>query len=692
MSLVLGQYALRTAIPSGVAVLASGRHSIGMQAIHAPGDSVVVRSVVPDPLVPFVQFIFQQPGWVLGLEMLVGGVVAALIVWQLWVRRIWMFGWFVRAPRGAQLMFVGANLGIVLVAAGTAGYGYHYMMHDNDFCKGCHIFIPSGQAWVRPDTGNYLLVNALEGKHDTLTCHSCHPFQITAQTKEMFFWIADRPQQVPPHGRVPQAVCERCHVQGEGKEKWQQISQTAGHAIHLAQDSIKAGGKIQCLTCHARSAHRFEARDSTCMMKGCHVGNTIRLGRMAAQQTSFHCTLCHQFAARPTIATPPDSLRNFLIPGGTQCLACHGMKSLTASFDFSKDPHNARCGSCHDPHGQERPRDADSTCASCHTKWRDVPFHTGAIHRDHVRPTACTACHQPHAARVDASDCTGCHAQMREREGRDRELRPPPMSFDTTAVLRTSAIAPSPHAPVPAVEAPGRGAAPPAATPAPPPPREPRGKGDAPVVDDPPPWRADSFPHARHQRLACITCHDPRSNRKLTFEPGRGCQICHHQSPEQNNCSTCHAPDSLAAPIARTVTVSVAPRGPRTRTVAFPHPRHTSVRCVECHTTPTTLAPSTAAATCTACHDKHAAATVDCASCHQAIPDSAHAPPVEAHRACAACHTVATTATLTPTRNLCLTCHAPQRDHKPGKECVVCHMGTTPDRYRSTLTRTAAAP
>lgn len=685
MTAVIGLGLIRTAIPKGVAVLASGRHDFLVQGIHAPAESTVVRNVVPDPLVPLVQFIFQQPGWVLGLEMLVGALAAAAVVYVLWVRRIWMFGWFRSAPRGAQLMFVGANLGIVLVAAGTAGYGYHYMMHDNDFCKGCHIFVPSGQPWVRPDTGNYLLVNALEGKHDTLTCHSCHPFQITAQTKEMFFWIADRPQQVPPHGRVPQQVCERCHVQGEGKERWQQIAQTAGHRIHLAEDSTKAGGKIQCLTCHARSAHRFEARDSTCMMKGCHVGNTIRLGRMAANQTSFHCTLCHAFAATPTIATPQDSLRTLLIPGGQQCLACHGMKQLTAAFDFSKDPHQARCGSCHDPHGQERPRDADSTCASCHTKWRDIPFHTGAIHRNHVRPSACTACHQPHAARVDASDCTGCHSAMREREDGVEERRPPPMSFDTAATLRTSAMTPA--APTPP---PGRGGAevPRPDTVTPPPPREPRGKGDAPVADDePPPWRADSFPHARHQRLACITCHDPRSNRKLTFEPGRGCQICHHQSPEQNNCATCHRPDSLAAPISVTLSVAAARRPARARPVGFPHARHTSVRCVECHATPTTLAPSPAAASCTACHEKHAAATVDCAACHQAIPDSAHAPPVDAHRACASCHEVATVATLTPTRNLCLTCHAPQRDHKPGLECTTCHLQATPEQYRPALAR-----
>ncbi|HVX88511.1 MAG TPA: cytochrome c3 family protein [Gemmatimonadales bacterium] len=682
--------ALQAAVPPGAAASAS-------QAVpHDRLDSVVVHSPVPDPLIPIVQFIFQQPGWLLGLEMVLGGAAAAVVVWYLWTRRLWMFGWFRKAPRGAQVAFVGANLAVVAVALGTGLYAHDYAMHDNDFCKGCHIFVPSGQAWVRPDTGNYLLVNALEGKHDTLTCHSCHPFELAAQTKELFFWIADRPDKVPPHGRVPQAVCERCHVQGEARESWQQISATAGHSLHLVQDSTREGGRIQCLTCHARSAHRFEARDSTCTMSGCHeVNGTIKLGRMAAQQTSMHCTLCHEFKAEHAAEVSTDSAKTLLIPGGAQCTACHGMQQLTARFDFSKDPHQAKCGSCHNPHRQERPRDADSTCASCHKEWRTVPFHTGAIHQGHVRPTACTQCHQPHAARVDASDCTGCHTQMREvRDGR-REIIPP-LPFDTTATLRTSAVPPTvppPHQ---------TGAAPPAERddrsalrehPVRAGPEEgvPRGKGDAPPADEPLPSPADSFEHARHQRLPCLTCHDPRSNKKLTFEPGRGCQICHHQAPDQNNCATCHAGDELAAlrPTA-TVTVTVANTAALARPVAFDHAAHTSRRCVECHTTPVTLAPAPAAAACASCHDQHAT-TTRCASCHAAAaPFAAHRPPADAHRACAACHQAAIVAGLRPTRPLCLTCHAPQQDHKPGAECTTCHMQALPSEYRAVLTQGGA--
>jgi hypothetical protein len=337
--------------------------------------------------------------------MATGGALALLVVWFLWTRRPKMLSWFFDAPRGARLMFIGVNVAVLLAAVGSAGFGFNYMMHDNDFCKGCHIFVPSGQAWVKPDTGNYLLVNALEGKHDTLSCHSCHPFEIRAQTKEMLMWIAARPEDVPPHGRVPQEICAKCHVQDDPNHTWQRIATTAGHAIHLARDTTPTGGRIQCLTCHARSAHRFVAQDTTCAMSGCHETNTIKLGRMAAQ-TNMHCTLCHQFNAEPGIHASTDSAKQVLIPGERQCLACHGMQQLTAAFDFSKDPHKAQCGTCHNPHNQTVARDADKQCAECHKDWRDVAFHTGAVHSGVVRPTACTQCHQPHAARVDASDCT----------------------------------------------------------------------------------------------------------------------------------------------------------------------------------------------------------------------------------------------------------------------------------------------
>jgi len=130
----------------------------------------------------------------------------------------------------------GAWVGLLLML-GTSVKAYDYMMHDNDFCRGCHIFVPSGQMFVRPDTGTYLLVNKLEGKHDTLSCHACHPFELKAQTKELFYWIVQRPELIPPHAKVPRHVCEDCHVQGEAKRTWARIASTAGLTFSASTSS-----------------------------------------------------------------------------------------------------------------------------------------------------------------------------------------------------------------------------------------------------------------------------------------------------------------------------------------------------------------------------------------------------------------------------------------------------------------------
>ena len=86
------------------------------------------------------------------------------------------------------------------------------------------LFKVAYEALATPLT--YLVVNALEGKHDTLSCHSCHPFVLKTQTQELIAWMTARPDKVPPHGKVPRKICEQCHVQGEAKKYWQRIATT----------------------------------------------------------------------------------------------------------------------------------------------------------------------------------------------------------------------------------------------------------------------------------------------------------------------------------------------------------------------------------------------------------------------------------------------------------------------------------
>jgi hypothetical protein len=669
-------------------------------------DSVVIKSPLPDPLVPIVQWIFQKPGWLQATGLVLGTLVALAILAIAWRRRRAIGHWLATRDRAIKLVLGGGLAVILALIAGTGFKTYHFMMHDNHFCQGCHIFVPSGRVMARPDTGTYLMVNALEGKHDTLSCHSCHPFALKTQTLELIAWMTNRPDKVPPHGKVPRKICEQCHIKGEAKKYWQRIATTAGHRVHLDSDSLK--GKIECLTCHARTAHRFQPVDSTCAQQGCHLVDSvkIRLGRMAARfrdwkpqpnEELLYCNSCHQFTAAAQFLSP-DSALGLLRPTSRNCFKCHAMRVLLATFDPAREPHGGACGMCHNPHTNIKPADALKSCttAQCHANWRDVDFHTGVTHRKVAEQ--CEICHDPHSARVDASDCVGCHRAV--RYGPRSHLRPP-LPFDTTAALRqTSLVDPAvgqpPWRPVRFRE---------------PPPgesrlREPRGgflvllaaqwQRAAPPRGEPPESRTDisaspndTFPHKRHSRLPCLTCHDLRSKeRKLTFEPPRGCQICHHQRPAQADCRKCHEQEQLAATLPMQVAVAVPQHERRRRTVQFQHVWHDTLACTTCHVTPVTLEPADSVLTCSACHAQHHSQTKNCAACHRtAAITKPHEPPVQPHLACEECHTPATVARLMPTRAFCLVCHKPQRDHYKPKECSVCHFQRSPTELQQALGR-----
>lgn len=633
----LVQDTVRVASPHGAGVL----------------DSVNLDSPVPDPFVPIVQWLFQKPPWLMLGGLILATVLALGLGIVAWRRRDVIRTWFVTRDRPVLLALAGIAVVFLVVGLGLSWKTYDYVMHDNDFCKGCHIFVPSGQAMVRPDTGTYLLVNAVEGPHSELQCHDCHPFEAKAQMLEFVAWVTERPEAVPPHAKVPQEICAQCHVRGDAQETWERIAATAGHRTHFESDSLE--GEIECLTCHAQTAHRFAPADSTCGQAGCHVSGDIDIELAAMrEQTDLHCATCHQFAVDvPALATT-DSARGTLTPRFEQCTSCHAMRRVLAEFDPERDPHSGTCGMCHNPHEQTVAGDASESCTSsgCHADWRVVDFHTGANHRDVARD--CLVCHEPHAARVDASDCTGCHAEVRERTPR----LTPPMPFDTAASLRRTSAGGTVAASFLA----------------------------AALQQD-----TERFSHSRHRELACLVCHQTRGDARLTFEAPRGCQICHHERPRANRCGDCHAPGEIAAAVPVTFPVTVEGHAPRERRVGFEHPAHDSMACTTCHTNPVTLEPSAPVSDCQACHAEHHVAGRRCAECHAEAPvQEAHADLRVAHSGCDACHTRSTVAALAPVRPFCLTCHEAYADHYPMRECTVCHFLADPDEYRPRLLERSA--
>ena len=640
---------------------------VGDTLPHA-GLSTEVESPLPGGVAAVVRFFFNVPQWIQIGGFFLGLAVAAWVVWYLWKRRVPIAEWVRTRPRGIKAALAGGVVVLVLAAAGGGAVSWNYMQHDNGFCTGCHIM---AEPFGKFQTG--------AGKHDSLQCHDCHQQSIYASTRQLYLWVAERPQEIGAHAGVPDRICSNCHVTGQS-ETWQRIASTAGHRTHLESDS-SAMAELQCITCHGAETHKFVPSSQTCGQSGCHesTDTEIALGKMQ-DQTSLHCVTCHQFTAEVPLLATRDSASGAMVPSLKQCLSCHQMESLIPDFDAARDPHGGTCGTCHNPHEQKVAGEATKTCATaaCHGDWRDEPFHTGASHRRNVQQ--CTTCHLPHRAKVDASDCAGCHTEVRARTGNVR----PPLPFDTTRALRRSTLDGRLH---PGLMKPapgdGGGGGPGAG----------RGRDASPDARLPFPARpsipaADSFPHPRHRRLACLTCHVTTSgDARLTFEAPRGCQICHHERPATNDCARCHRAEALAEPQPVTMVVRVERRPVTERQVKFVHAAHTSRRCVECHTAPVSLEASVPARTCASCHADHHKAEQACASCHGGdATRAAHARPVTAHQRCDACHKPATVQALTPDRSFCLTCHQPQVDHYPAKECTTCHFLTSPERYRHRLT------
>ncbi|MDZ4673050.1 MAG: hypothetical protein SGI84_01265 [Gemmatimonadota bacterium] len=611
---------------------------------------------LPGGITTVLRSIFNAPLWMWLIAIAVGLTVATILGRLMWRNRTAIWRWLVTSDRGVKLA-LGSAGGLILALVTWMGVtSWNYMEHENAFCVGCHIM-----------EGPWNKFSSDAGKHSDLECHDCHKQSLYASTRQLVLWVANRPEEIPAHAPVPNERCESCHAQDHA-ESWTKVVRTAGHRTHLESDST-ALKDVLCVTCHGKEVHAFIPANETCGTSGCHENLEIRLGKMALQ-TTLHCNQCHQFTAEVPLLATRDSAANTLRPGSQQCLGCHEMQQILATFDPSKDPHGGSCGTCHNPHTQETPQAAGQTCttAGCHANWRETPFHTGTSHRRVGEQ--CLTCHNPHAAKVDASDCVACHTTVTNKYG---ALRVRPLPFDTTRALRPIARHES------LLDEPVRG------------------KGDVPPPDLPPsprpaelqPAKADSFPHPRHSSLACITCHvaPNQPTGRLTFLAPRGCQICHHQRAETNNCATCHQPGELGTSLALTIPIATKDKAPRPRAVSFAHDTHTALRCQQCHTQPVSLAPTAAVRTCADCHADHHTAQRNCASCHTGAElRTAHAENIAAtHQACDACHTSSTVALLTPDRSFCVTCHQPQVDHYARRECTTCHFLLAPAAYRPHL-------
>jgi hypothetical protein len=622
--------------------------------VRAPGDTMTVFSPPRDitPVERVMRWFFSVPQWVqlagAALAIIVG-IAALVLVWRnAPAIRAWARERHLETPLFWKAVIGAVAVSVLLGMAGGGTAFFFYSQNDNQFCISCHTL--HDEVYQRfQQSKHHRIAN--------LRCHDCHDEPLVAEMTQVAKWMLLRPAEVGPHAPVPRAVCANCHIQNNPDSTWQRIIATAGHTVHLKTDTATKLG-IECLTCHGVTAHRFVPVAQTCSQSGCHQNTSIQLGKMAGQ-TTLHCVTCHQFTAPVSDTSKVHVAFATLVPGERNCLGCHEMRKVIERFVPENDPHKGECGACHNPHTQKTPGAAFKSCTNsgCHTR----PDTLSAFHRG-IHTTAlsdCGKCHQEHTWKVKGNQCLDCHQNIYKT--------PPRPAFRSPRRVSTTGIT---HVVSQLVLGdPGSGVMFAArwlfATRA------------ALMLQQTAAGDSVAFSHATHRGLTCVACHSASgpSHGTVLIRSLRDCQQCHHETTVRKlgggteACLHCHQRSTLpsralAVPVRTSTSASTL-----TRTLPFEHATHGTVSCSRCHTSPVTLA---AAVQCADCHANHHDAARDCKTCHAAY--DAHVGR-QVHVGCAGsgCHTDRATLALGPARNVCLSCHTKQVDHKPGRDCATCH-------------------
>ncbi|HEX6031347.1 MAG TPA: hypothetical protein VFY90_07935 [Tepidiformaceae bacterium] len=605
-----------------------------------------MESPTPDWLDAAARWALQGvPQLVQKLGGIVGVIILVALGLLIWWRRRQIAGWWGR--RGPRFKWgLAGVLGVFLLTGAAMGaYLWNYMQHDNDFCNSCHVM-------------NVPFERFQTSEHSELSCHDCHQQSIFASARQLYLWVENRPEEIGDHAPVPIGVCAECHITQDPDSTWQRISATAGHRVHLEADT-SALQDVTCVTCHGQEVHRFAPVDETCGQSGCHDPDKtdVVLGEMAGQ-TGFHCVMCHQFTAPVTESAALDTARAALVPELANCRGCHEMEKVLAGLvDPDVDPHDAVCGTCHNPHTQEAPAEAIHRCAECHAPADTLtPFHRGlpsGVLED------CSGCHAPHTFVVEGDNCIACHADIiggvptagpKARKPEDVTAATPP-----TTIHLANWTAPSTE---PAPDVLGEYV------------RtrlQEVGAGSIPRRQ-----QQEGFNHRDHRDVECTDCHTSRETHgQVTIVAGVACQQCHHTRPVvDRGCASCHGAGELPAGVATTIRMEL---GRRTldREVRFQHAVHRTVGCAQCHSQGLSMRVER---TCASCHQSHHTATATCVTCHNQPNRASHTAQVHT-QSCAgsSCHESPSYGAMTQGRNTCLVCHQDQTDHRPGQACAACH-------------------
>jgi hypothetical protein len=492
-----------------------------------------------------------------------------------------------------------------LISSYVGWRAWDYTQNDPNFCTSCHLMDSAYDRWQ-------------ESGHKDVNCHTCHPGDIASNLHQLWVTVTQAPRSVVKHAEVPAKICASCHLSGD--PTWEQVADTAGHALHYGQE------KIECVECHAPKVHDFKPTDEMCMK--CHEGQVVGLAPME----KLHCTSCHDYLGK---------VEDGLAPNADTCARCHTSKEGDDPVLLDRTWHrDFECATCHPVHDPVRlaamsngpTKDGIAvTCTTCHDERVNQQLDPAREAHD-----ACTDCHAPHGDQDVEPRCRACHEPVAEKlPAREHHAcadchRPHVEDFAPEEMCADC------H----------------------------RESGDIVAATTIEEHRQCEQCHAPHEpnkpdASACVDCHKPehRAARRAPAAEHRACANCHkmHDPSQTTTCGGCHKEERNAA-----------------RTSPKDH-----AKCASCHATHGASAITEAG--CLSCHDDIAKAErkapkehQKCSTCHDV-----HDVKAPLHSDCGDCHTEqrAALANQPAEHKVCTSCHTWHDNKTPQSTCASCHEG-----------------
>ncbi len=270
-------------------------------------------------------------------------------------------------------------------------------------CEKCHIPTSWTALPERMEFDHAETVFPLEGRHQAVSCQTCHSdlqFDKAASTCAQC--------HDDPHQRQFGAQCNDCHT----PTSWDNRSELELNHSATRFPLIGAHRSVSCQNCHDDG--KYVGTSTDCI--SCHAStyrSTSNPNHVAVQFSS-DCNLCHSLQSSDWQGASFTHTVSFPLTAGhnvQDCASCH-------SSGYDNTPTN--CVSCHssDYNSVTNPNHValpfPTECQSCHTTgaWSPAQFeHTLARFQltGAHRAVDCASCHVSEIYTGTSQECFGCH-------------------------------------------------------------------------------------------------------------------------------------------------------------------------------------------------------------------------------------------------------------------------------------------